>query len=51
MEERRVKRLGSVNGEREEIVEEFLRVPPEGKIRCAPGTKCWDSNFGTDGIL
>ena len=52
MEERRVKKLGSVTISAEEIVEEFLKGPSiKGKSDVPPGTKVLGVYFGTDGIL
>lgn len=52
MEERKVKRLGSVTVSAEEIVEEFLKGPSQrGKSDVPPGTKVLGLYFGTDGIL
>jgi len=52
MEERRIKRLGSVTVSGEEIVEEFLKGPSQrGRSDVPPGTKVLGLYFGTDGIL
>jgi spore germination protein GerM len=52
IEERRVKRLGSVTVSAEEIVEEFLKGPsPGGKSDVPPDTKVLGLYFGNDGIL
>ena len=52
MEERRVKRLGSVTVSAEEIVEEFLKGPSNrGKSDVPSGTRVLGLYFGTDGIL
>jgi spore germination protein GerM len=52
IEERKVKRLGSVTVSAEEIVEAFLSGPSNrGKSDIPPGTKVLGLYFGTDGIL
>ena len=52
MEERRVKRLGSVTISAEEIVKEFLKGPSNrGKSDVPPDAKILGLYFGTDGIL
>ena len=52
MEERRVKRLGSVTVSAEEIVGEFLKGPSNmAKTDVPPGSKVLGVYFGNDGIL
>jgi spore germination protein GerM len=52
MEERRVRRLGSVTVSAEEIMEEFLKGPlHRGKSDIPPGSRVLGVYFGTDGIL
>ena len=52
MEERRVKRLGSVTVSAGEIVEEFLKGPSQReRSDVPPGTKVLGIYFGTDGIV
>ena len=52
IEERRVKRLGSVTVSAAEVVEEFLKGPSNReKSDVPPGTKMLGIYFGNDGIL
>lgn len=52
MEERKVKRMGSVTVSAEEIVEEFLKGPLHREKSEVPhGAKVLGLYFGTDGIL